>query len=693
MNVSTCPEVYSCRNGITSIRPRITWHQMTRKHLRGVLVDYSDDDTDTEQTGDGIKKRWLRQSQSGGQQKRIRSSSTDIVTTSISSTQMPDNSNIVPQSEVTEVTSTLSEAQSDSTTSDSQIDSTQSDAQNTITQPEAPETSITSPQQPIPDQNYYFVLNPEQVTNVVNYQAPPTYPYQPTYATLTPTVTYTNLNQFITPTVTYTAEPLICTQQPITQEVPAVAAEVTATEEVDHSLEINRYDHIYPTHDPNLRTTCYSSVGSDSDGEKIEPRRVRISMELLRATNLIQKKLAQRLDEFHASSSGSSTHTVLPEDHTESEVDRMLASSDEDTSTAHQAAQNIDISSIPPDFHFPPTENFQPIVENLIKENTKIDIYNIFKIIRNFPQLCIKLATQVHEQIAAGKQVPQSAKTFLYKNRSKVLYGQLEKHVKERHLSGKISWVDLSYTEVESFTLASPPTDQLDYERYRLGPIAQTITGEAIPKHIIKNCKAIIVAFSDVYTQLDDRYISNILNMAPGENLYYNGEDSPANSLLAYLRKVQEQVGEASLPLVVEFTPTRTIQGDHKLAMQMVKDFISTLAIFQKDYSGLVLALTCPPFYDRSYSLPAYQKLKGTYTRISEFLVAYGLCFGIFSLNPPIVSPPITGPNGFTGFFIEKSFCRAPLFTKIGLPTTEMERRAIRGLREELSYIRNLGFI
>jgi len=162
------------------------------------------------------------------------------------------------------------------------------------------------------------------------------------------------------------------TQLTTTHETPAVTAEVTTTGEVDHSLEINRYDHIYTVHDPNLRTTCYSSVGSDSDSEKPEPRRIRISMELSHATNLIQKKLAQRLDEFHASSSGSSTHTVLPEDHTESEVDRMLVSSDEDTPQAPQALQSIDISNIPPDFNFPPTENFQPIVESLIKENTKI---------------------------------------------------------------------------------------------------------------------------------------------------------------------------------------------------------------------------------------------------------------------------------------------------------------------------------
>ena len=120
----------------------------------------------------------------------------------------------------------------------------------------------------------------------------------------TATVTYTNLNQFLTPTVTYTAT--------TTHETPAVTAEVTTTGEVDHSLEINRYDHIYTVHDPNLRTTCYSSVGSDSDSEKLEPRRICISMELSHATNLTQKKLAQRLDELHASSSGSSTHTVLP---------------------------------------------------------------------------------------------------------------------------------------------------------------------------------------------------------------------------------------------------------------------------------------------------------------------------------------------------------------------------------------------
>ncbi len=94
----------------------------------------------------------------------------------------------------------------------------------------------------------------------------------PTYTTLanqTPTVTYTNLNQFLTPTVTYTAALIIYTQQPTTHETPAVTAEVTTTGEVDLSLEINRYDHIYTVHDPNLRTTCYSSVVSDSDSRSL----------------------------------------------------------------------------------------------------------------------------------------------------------------------------------------------------------------------------------------------------------------------------------------------------------------------------------------------------------------------------------------------------------------------------------------
>ncbi len=42
----------------------------------------------------------------------------------------------------------------------------------------------------------------------------------------------------------------------------------------------------------------------------------------------------------------------------------------------------------------------------------------------------------LNEVQASGKQVPQSAKSFLYKNRSRVLSGQLEKHVKDRHLTG-----------------------------------------------------------------------------------------------------------------------------------------------------------------------------------------------------------------------------------------------------------------
>jgi hypothetical protein len=201
---------------------------------------------------------------------------TDLQLTPCSSL-LSDNSSIILQLEAQATNSTLSEAQANSTSSEAQVDSTQSEALPSSTQPEAQEVNNPSLQQSSPDQNYYFVLEPEQVASVINYQAPPTYPYMPIYTNLTnqtPTATYTNLNQFLTPTVTCTAAPISYTQQSTTHETLAVAAEVTTTGEVDRSLEINRYNHIYPVNDPNLRTTCYSSVESDSDSEKLEPRKV-----------------------------------------------------------------------------------------------------------------------------------------------------------------------------------------------------------------------------------------------------------------------------------------------------------------------------------------------------------------------------------------------------------------------------------
>jgi hypothetical protein len=80
----------------------------------------------------------------------------------------------------------------------------------------------------------------------------------------------------------------------------------------------------------------------------------------------------------------------------------MLASSDEDTPQAPQALQSIDISNIPPDFNFPPTENFQPIVESLIKENTKI--YSTMKKTHQQIHYCPYLR-QVQEQ-AGNAAVP-----------------------------------------------------------------------------------------------------------------------------------------------------------------------------------------------------------------------------------------------------------------------------------------------
>jgi hypothetical protein len=73
LNIEKAPEIYSSRTNITNLRPRITWNQMIRRHFRNTLASYSDDELESDHTGDNIKKRWLRQT--GQQTKRTRSSS------------------------------------------------------------------------------------------------------------------------------------------------------------------------------------------------------------------------------------------------------------------------------------------------------------------------------------------------------------------------------------------------------------------------------------------------------------------------------------------------------------------------------------------------------------------------------------------------------------------------------------------
>ncbi len=57
LNIVKAPEIYSCRTNITNLRPRITWNQMIRRHFRNTLASYSDDELDSDHTGDNIKKR------------------------------------------------------------------------------------------------------------------------------------------------------------------------------------------------------------------------------------------------------------------------------------------------------------------------------------------------------------------------------------------------------------------------------------------------------------------------------------------------------------------------------------------------------------------------------------------------------------------------------------------------------------
>jgi len=475
----------------------------------------------------------------------------------------------------------------------------------------------------------------------------------------------------------------------VTDTSSSLNAEATSSTADLYTLgteDINRYDRTVPA--PEGIYVSYNSSESESeesDADSSETKRVKLNMQVTAAAQTIRQQIAEQ--------KARTSMLVTSED------ERLLDSpppSDTDGTLAQTTHPTLltNLTEIPPGFLHPPTEGIDDICEGLIKDQPTIEVNNRLRIISKFPQLSLTLAKEAHNTLFRGlAKLPVPSSSYLYANRSKVLYANLKDHVTKIQDISSISWHDVSSDELEICQTSTQPEEHYSCKLYRQTPSKFSITGEQIPAHLLKHTKAVLIASSDLFTSLNHRYLSNILNMSPGYQLFYNGEENSHNTLLAYIREVQKQLGPHSMrPIVVEFFQTSYIGIEESLITPMARNFIRTLSFAQKNYGGLILGLCSPVYWDPSVNLPTYQAIKGLHLRIGESLTSFGLGYNIFVLCPSLVSPPIIGPTGRTGYLMRNSFLRTPLFAKNGKFTPELERRAMRGLREELQFVRSMGF-
>ena len=75
-----------------------------------------------------------------------------------------------------------------------------------------------------------------------------------------------------------------------------------------------------------------------------------------------------------------------------------------------------------------------------------------------------------------------------------------------------------------------------------------------MPSKILEHKTAVVIGALKWCYKIDDCYIINILNLSPKDRKFYTADDTPANTLLTYLREVIKQLGDNwGLPIIIEF--------------------------------------------------------------------------------------------------------------------------------------------
>ncbi len=74
-------------------------------------------------------------------------------------------------------------------------------------------------------------------------------------------------------------------------------------------------------------------------------------------------------------------------------------------------------------------------------------------------------------------------------------------------------------------------------------------------------------------------------------------------------------------------------------------------------------------------------------------LMNYELAIGTYAINPPSYAHQWAAKGKRLVYMFKKGFWRALLFTKDGKINKELERCAVRGLREDPQFVRSVGLI
>lgn len=335
------------------------------------------------------------------------------------------------------------------------------------------------------------------------------------------------------------------------------------------------------------------------------------------------------------------------------------------------------------------------------EETAPINVLTLPKILGRFPQATLNLLTEIQNSLQKGKKTPEPTVDFYKNNKIKVLFlNSMREHMLNIEASC-IATIDPSPEEIAIFS-PIPHLIEPVHDKIFNGPSIFVITNEPIPNSMLRSSTAVIIGHSEIYRNIyvpenKEKYDS-FINLSPSSSLNYNeGIEDPANTLFSYIMKVIDQISLSNkpLPIFVEFFFHPFLIQEIRMIQEQCKNFINTIKAAQKHYSGLICIISPPTMWSNGSQLPIYLNCKILTRKTAEILTVLGFSQEIFVTNPLIGTLPFTNSTQteITGYLVEHSFKKVPLFNQLGNFTLEAHKRGFKSIRTDLRIMRRLHMI
>lgn len=362
-----------------------------------------------------------------------------------------------------------------------------------------------------------------------------------------------------------------------------------------------------------------------------------------------------------------------------------------------------------------PTQNREDrmiSIYGLISFNAEHDALDMDQLLDSLDNsLGIKALELFEKYSPSGPNNPVLAK-FIFDNRAGMLYENLKKEIDTRIQSSTLIPMACAIDELEE---TSPqPCVPYCYEcksKHRPsrscylqlsgGPSLLTLEDTSISPSISARYDVILYGLTPVYRYLDPLYVNKVLNMSPP---YYKVTDGilvgslremegnfevPITNTLYYdvLNLIQRLGVTCTLPILIEFRPPQGIANAGPDLPQQVETFIRTLALLQKNYSGLIVAIAPLPTWNPGMEISTFHMVKCMAWKAALYLIGFGLVAGVYTIYPDVIDYS-TG-NETKYILTRPYFKRSYLFDVQGKVSRELKSRICKVFRSEIYYFKS----